>query len=396
VASDALQQNTTSPAFRAQLQQLIDRGALPVNTNLDRITFDGNLSVSPACSVYLQCPTLATSQSLRDTAPSNERRILNPNGLDNPYTDQFSTGLRWEAFPGIVAGADAIYANGYNLMRLRDLNAPAPFTPNLANLTDANIALLRAQPTDAARQVLAESLGLIRSQAAADATRPFGVVPGGARQIIESETRGRSHYRALTLRLDKGQGVDRYGYSVSYTLSKLTNNTDDINFRSANSNDFGSEWGPSVNDRRHLISAVLYLYPRSDVTVSVAGLFQSGQPINYIPDASIFGTTDLNGDGSSFSDAYLGNSDRAPGVARNSGRLPWSKSVDLGLRYTPSFGIGRVEISADVFNLFNTTNLSGFANSATQSNQIQVFGQPFVERNAAPPRQFQLGARYLF
>ncbi len=396
VASDALQQNTTSSAFEGQLQQLMDRGVLPAGTNLDRVTFDGNLSVSPACTRVLQCPTPATSQSLRDTAFSNERRIPNPSGLDNPYTDQFSFGLQWEAFRGVLAGADIIYADGHNLLRLRDLNAPAPFTPNLANLTDANVALLRAQPTDADRRALAESLSLIRSQAAADATRPVGVVPGGARQIVVSETAGRSHYRALTLRLDKQAGSDWYGYTMSYTLSKLTNNTDDINFRSANANAFDSEWGPSVNDRRHVISAVLYWYPRQDLTVSLAGLFQSGQPINYIPDAAIFGTTDLNGDGASFSDAYLGNSDRAPGVSRNSGRLSWSKSVDLGARYAPSFGTGRLELTADVFNVFNETNLSGFANSATQSNQIQVFGAPFLERNAAPPRQFQFGVRYLF
>jgi hypothetical protein len=40
-------------------------------------------------------------------------------------------------------------------------------------------------------------------------------------------------------------------------------------------------------------------------------LLQSGQPINRIPLG--FGTTDLNGDGASFSDAYQGNSDRFPG-----------------------------------------------------------------------------------
>lgn len=57
-------------------------------------------------------------------------------------------------------------------------------------------------------------------------------------------------------------------------------------------------------------------------------------------------------------------------------------------------GPGRVELSADIFNLFDTTNLSGFANAATQSNQIQVYGQPFVQRNAGAPRQFQFGVRY--
>ncbi len=396
VLSDALQQNTTSAAYRAQLAELIERGLLPANTNLDRVTFDGNLSVSPPCTTYLQCPTAADTGSLRDTSLANERRILNPRGLDNPYTNQFSIGLQWQPAVDVVASADVIYARSYHLLRLRDLNAPVPFTPNLANLTDENAALLRAQPNGEARRALAESLGLIRSQAAADATRPVGTPAGGARQIVASETDGEARYRALTLRIEKEAGSDLYGYTLSYTLSRLRNNTDDINFRASNSNQFASEWGPSVNDRRHVVSALAYFYPSPSLSVSIAALFQSGQPINLIPDTSIFGTTDLNGDGASFSDAYLGNSDRAPGIARNSGRLPWSKTVDIGLRYTPRLGEGRLELSADVFNIFNENNLSGFANSATQSNQIQVFGQPFAQRNAGPPRQFQFGLRYSF
>ncbi len=58
----------------------------------------------------------------------------------------------------------------------------------------------------------------------------------------------------------------------------------------------------------------------------------------------------------------------------------------------------RVEVRADVFNVFNATNLSGYANNATVSNQIQTgaAGSGIVERNAGAPRQFQFGARVLF
>ncbi|MEM6640592.1 MAG: TonB-dependent receptor, partial [Pseudomonadota bacterium] len=164
----------------------------------------------------------------------------------------------------------------------------------------------------------------------------------------------------------------------------------------SNSNEFESEWGPSINDRRHVLSGIANWFARDDLTFTLATQIESGQPINEIPDATIFGTTDLNGDGASFADAYLGNSDRAPGVSRNSDRLPWSITFDLGVRYTPAIGPGVLEISADVFNVLNRNNLSGFANNATQSNQIQVFGSPFVQRNAGAPRQFQFGLRYLF
>jgi len=397
VISDALQRNTTAPGFLTQLGQLQAAGLIPVGADLDAITFDGNLTVAPPCATVAACPTPAEVQALRDTATLNEARILSPAGYDNPWSVQLSGGYQFQATGTLTLSVDALYSRSRNLVRLRDLNAPAPFTPNLANLTDANIALLRGQPDNAARFALAQSLGLVRSQADADATRPVALVPGGARQITVSETEGEAEYLALILQAIKTRGNDDYAFRVSYTLSRLTNDTDDINFRAANANDFSTEFGPSANDRRHVISAVGYLYPLDGLTVTLAGLFQSGQPVNLVPDARIFGTQDLNGDGASFGENFVGNSDRYPGEARNSARLPWSATVDLGLRYAlPVLG-ERIEASADVFNLLNANNQSGFANAATTSNQIQFGGgAPFVQRNAGPPRQFQFGLALKF
>lgn len=397
VISDALQRNTRSAGFLAQLGQLQSLGIIPASADLSRVIFDGNLTVSPGCTTVATCPTPQQVQALRDTATLGEGRILNPEGYRSPWSLQLSGGYQFQASDTITLSADVIYSRSHNLVRLRDLNAPAPFTPNLANLTVANLALLQAQPDNAARFALARSLGLVRSQADADATRPVALVAGGARQITVSETAGRAQYTALILQVNKARGGDAYAFRLGYTLSSLKNDTDDINFRAANANDFSTEWGPSANDRRHVISAVGYLYPLDGLTLSVAGLFQSGQPVNLVPDARIFGTQDLNGDGASFGENYVGNSDRYPGAARNSARLPWSATVDLGIRYAiPGFG-GRFELSADVFNVFNANNESGFANAATTSNQVQFGGgAPFVQRNAGPPRQFQFGAAYRF
>jgi hypothetical protein len=397
VVSDALQRNTTAPGFIAQLAQLQTLGAIPASTDLADITFDGNLTVSPPCATVSACPSPEDVQNLRDTAILNEARILSPTGYDNPWSVQVSGGYQYQASANLTLSLDALYSRSHNLVRLRDLNAPAPFTPNLANLNEANIAALRALPDNAARLALAQSLGLVRSQADADASRPVALVPGGARQITVSETAGEAEYLALILQAIKLRGEDDYAFRVSYTLSRLTNDTDDINFRAANANDFSTEWGPSANDRRHVISAVGYLYPADGLTVTLAGLFQSGQPVNLVPDALVFGTQDLNGDGASFGENFVGNSDRYPGEQRNSARLPWSATIDLGLRYAlPVLG-GRIEASADVFNLLNANNKSGFANAATTSNQVQFGGAaPFVQRNAAPPRQFQFGLAYKF
>jgi hypothetical protein len=150
------------------------------------------------------------------------------------------------------------------------------------------------------------------------------------------------------------------------------------------------------------------VYPAARLRVTLAGLLQSGPPINRVPSACdpsessgdevCFGTRDLNGDGRSFGDAYVGNSDRFPGASRNTDRLPWSTRFDLSLQYGWAIAGGRVVARADVFNVFNTENLSGFANNATQSNQIQVGppGSDIEEKNAGPPRQFQFGVRYEF
>lgn len=397
VISDALQRNTTSPAFLGQLQALQARGLIPSGVRLNDVTFDGNLTVSPPCAQVSACPAPSAVQTLRDTAFINEGRILNPDGYKSPYSVQTSVGYQIQATDLIIASADIIYSRSHNLVRLRDLNAPAPFTPNLAALTSDNIARLRALPDNAARIALARTLGLVRTQAEADATRPVAVVPGGARQITVSETAGTSKYRALNLQINKARGGDIYDFSVSYTLSKLSNDTDDLNFRASDANAFANDWGVSANDRRHVISAVAALYPLEGLSVSVAGLFQSGQPVNLVPDASIFGTQDLNGDGQSFGENYVGNSDRYPGLGRNSGRLPWSTTIDLGIRYSFAAFAGDLELSADIFNVLNANNESGFANAATTSNQIQFGGgAPFVQRNAAPPRQFQFGVAWKF
>jgi hypothetical protein len=213
-----------------------------------------------------------------------------------------------------------------------------------------------------------------------------------------TETEGEARYWAANVNLVKDRGDDWYSGRLSYTLSRLRNNTDDINFQAETANRYADEWGPSVNDRTHVISAVGTVYPTDRLRVTLASLLQSGQPFNWVPDASVFGTRDLNGDGREYGAAYVGNSDRWPGADRNSGRLPWSTRFDLSAQYAWPVGGGRVVARADVFNLLNTKNLSGFANNATQSNQIQVGppGSAIEEKTFGPPRQFQFGVRYEF
>jgi len=384
IYSDALQQNTKSADYRTQLQKFIDLGILPANTNLDAITFNGNISANLSNVTYLQGPSGDLLQGQREGAFSNERRILNPNGYKNPYSHQFALGYQVQLDENKLFFVDVVHNRGEDLFRLRNLNAAAEYTIDPNNV-------------------------IIRTPAEADATRPIpivggtatingNIVTGVARNVIITESEGKSRYYALSLNYQKSRGKNNYSYRLNYTLSSLKNNTEDINFRAMDGNNYGNEWGPSINDRTHNINGIYSYYPFTGTTITLAGLLQSGQPINRIPLG--FGTTDLNGDGSGFSDAYQGNSDRYPGESRNNDRLPWSTTFDIGVQHQfKIYSNNKIELRADIFNVFNAENLSGYSNNATQSNQIQGGSSAsglFTQRNASPPRQFQFGVRYLF
>lgn len=390
VYSDALQFNNNSSGYLRQLEELIALGILPQNTDLSRITNEGNLVANVSDVNYLEGPTVEELQSQRENIFSNELRILNPDGYDNPYSHQFMLGYQRRIDEQTLFYVDLMHNRSYNLFRLRDLNAPAPY------------------PID-------EDNVLVRDPSLADQTRPIPILSddqgpfadfGGeevrdvARSIVMTESAGRSNYYAANFTWQKDRGSSAFAYRFMYTLSFLENNTEDINFRAMDSNDFEAEWGPSINDRRHLLNGIVNWFPLEGFTVTLAALLQSGQPINRVPDATLYGgTTDLNGDGRSFSDAYVGNNDRSPGEARNNDRLPWANTFDLSLFYRLKVNDrSKIEIGGYIFNLFNAENLSGYANNATQSNQIQPGPKSsgvLIRRNAAPPRQFQFSVRYL-
>jgi hypothetical protein len=95
--------------------------------------------------------------------------------------------------------------------------------------------------------------------------------------VIVTETEGKGRYWAASWTHIRDRGDAPYSYRISYTLSRLRNDTDDINFRAQDANDFASEYGPSVNDRRHVINAIAWARPTKSLSLSLAGLLQSGQ-----------------------------------------------------------------------------------------------------------------------
>ena len=375
IFSDAMQFSSRSPAFLSQLAKLFP-GRDPSD-----FTFDGNITADFSganAPAFGQGRSADAVRANVDALPARELRILNPDGWQLPYSHQVSLGYERELSEVWTMSADAVGIWGRDLVRLRDLNAPAAWVPTY----DSNGNLIP------------------RSPATADSTRPLGTPNGGARTLTISETSGRSRYVSLHLQL-KRRFRAGLGVNVAYTLSRSENDTDDINFRASDANRYGREWGPSANDRRHVLGLnVITVLPRG-VSLSMNGLVQSGQPIDRV--APITAATqygDLNGDGPQFGDSYTANLDRLPGVPRNGERLPWSSQFDLGLAKSVRLANGAVTLRADVFNLFNSVNQSGFANGlvALASNRLQTGapGDPIVYRNAGPARQMQFTATWGF
>lgn len=88
---------------------------------------------------------------------------------------------------------------------------------------------------------------------------------------------------------------------------------------------------------------------------------------------------------------------RLPNVMQSTGFFNEAPSVSInGANGLPMFNDGKLELSVDVFNVFNEVNLSGYAVNATASNQFQAAGRPFQTRSSDRPRTFQFGARHLF
>jgi len=84
-------------------------------------------------------------------------------------------------------------------------------------------------------------------------------------------------------------------------------------------------------------------------------------------------------------------------VPRNGERLPSAFRADVSAAYRLPTVRGGVELRADVFNVFNKVNESGFANGIGGGGSRTQYGRPgdaVFFGSVAPPRQIQLSVRY--
>lgn len=279
-------------------------------------------------------------------------------------------------------------------------------------------------------------------------TVPFNPVVGGPEIVKNLESSVRSKYDGLLVSLEK-RFAKRHQFRASYTLSRSFNfaNDDQIPFSNGpiDSSNLQLEYGPTPNDQRHRFSFSGVFQLPWNVRVSPILTLASSVPLDILlPDGSSrvcelsrnagareFQTgaqlnavlAQINAAGGSLcpnADPSTGFKPRVPlPLVRDD--LEFGDSFSsLDLRVSKVFKFGErvtLEPIAEVFNLFNVTNVlgisnvnySGFSNvlvrdsgdpSSPGFNRSSSFGQPVTTAGgvfgSGGPRAFQFAARITF
>jgi carboxypeptidase family protein len=299
------------------------------------------------------------------TAPPNI--TVQDNNVVSPYAHQVNAGVTRSLGNTLAVTADVTLVYRYSDRDTVDLNLPDPVT--------------RAK-----------------------------VYPQFGRVTFWQSTRDNT-YKALLLKVDKRMARN-VQFLASYTLSKA----DDIGF----TNWLGDQYGyvkisqPGAADRRHrLVTSGIFRLP-ADTQMSVIADFRSSLPFN--PTSVL----DLNNDGYATNDLPAGvlpysgcrglNMD-ALNAFRTSRALTSVSQIDcptwanVDIRASKFFQITRshrIEVLAQLFNVFNRANFDVAQGSITLGNDA-VTGRPLfgtvnrlVQYINAPSRQAEFAVRYQF
>ena len=279
-------------------------------------------------------------------------------------------------------------------------------------------------------------------------TVPFNPVVGGPDIVKNLESSVRTKYDGLLLTLEK-RFAARFQFRASYTLSRSLNyaNDDQIPFSNGpiDSNDLRREYGPTPNDQRHRFTFSGVFQLPGQLRLAPILTLASAVPVDImLPDGSSrvcelqrnagarqFKTgaelnaalTQINAGGGSL----CPNADPSTGfkprvlvpLVRDDLKLGDNFS-SLDLRLSKVFRIGErwtIEPIAEVFNLFNVTNVLGVSNvNYSGASNVLVrdsndpasagflrsssFGQPVTTAGgvfgSGGPRAFQFAARVTF
>lgn len=349
----------------------------------------------------IQAPLLAVlNQNNRDFDVRNinltkQASNLTDPAYQTPYALHVSAGVQRELAPNLVVSADVVWRR---------------FAHTFITGIDYN------RWDSAQGPVIPKCLGDEREE-------PSALCSNGS--ILFSNTSGRSRYRGLLLRAEK-RFSHRTQFLASYALGSWVGTNGaapgtglNTGFNGGFNNDNWLEnYGPLATDVRHVlnVSGLAELPRQFQLAVSLSAYSRP-------PFSAFVSTEDFNGDGT--------KGDLLPGTTVNQFgrglgkadlerlvesynqqhrtapiRLPASYAFNdnfftLDVRFARVFalasGRARVALIGEVFNLFNTANLTGYGGDLTQP---ATFGQPSSLATqvfgSGGPRACQLAARFSF
>jgi carboxypeptidase family protein/TonB-dependent receptor-like protein len=225
--------------------------------------------------------------------------------------------------------------------------------------------------------------------------------------IQEVQSIGESTFKSMTLGASKrfGGGLS---FNVQYSLGKGLDNTPLLTQLTVQSetgrsdpSSLDRDLGPNPLDMRHSFNGNLVYVSESKSSNAVIRQLLTGNEFGVLLQlnsglpVNIAANRDLNGDGVT--------SDRPLFVARNQLYLAARKNVDLRYtRWLPIHGNTRVEVIAELKNVFNTEQLAGI----TTNTVVDTAGNPlapiptdpyqFVNPSGYEQRKFQLGFKVRF
>jgi hypothetical protein len=318
--------------------------------------------------------TFATALAQIPSAPQFGLEAQFQPDLRTSYSQQSNLSLNYALTTSTTLTAEYIYVRGTKLLSTRNINPVV-------------------RPVD--NNLIASAL--------------TGRIDTNRGIVQEVESASDSYYHALTLSAERRLS-NQLNFRVNYTFSKAIDNVGDPFAVMVEQNDslqLGAERSLSIQDLRHrFVASGIYDSGNikniwlKNLRLATIVTLTAGAPYN------LLAGVDLNRNGDL---PNVGDRPRQGGVAiaRNAGNLPRFSLVDLRLsRIVTLKEKLQLEAIAEVFNLFNRTNISdlnriflpqadGSFNLPTQENgRFTAPRERF--RSAFAPRQFQFGFRFLF
>lgn len=334
--------------------------------------------ISAGQRVYVSAPPLSVP-TLQITGTG----LLISNNLETPYSQQVNVGVQRELPLGSLLDVNFLYTRTVHEI-MRDIDAANLFPGNGAPIT----------------------LG--------DGSRP-------SRQITLVRSDGFSRYRALTVKWDK-RFSHHYQFTASYALSRLETTIPDglgLGAGALVNRNPQANFGPGALDRTHRltlngIAELPYGFRVSMITTAYSGL----------PNSIVVGSADLNGDGingsllpgtrrgslgrevdtpaklneliRAYNRSTAGRTlprpkTRAPFVLEVPDNISFGDSfISTDLQITKVFSIKervKLELSAQMFNLFNVSNLVGPAGLPTTpfNGTLTTIGAKVLENGSVVP-----------